>query len=85
MSAQLTALECESLAHLCHGKDLAYVLALGLRRVLGENAAKDLGEERIRSALRLAMNPTALRTSEPGSRLLAWEAANVPFKILKAA
>lgn len=85
LSAQLTALECESLGHLCHGKDLAHVLALGLRRVLGENTPMNLGEERIRSSLRLAMNPTALRASEPGLRLVAWEAANAPYKVLKAA
>jgi hypothetical protein len=68
----------------CCGHDLVGVLSLGLRTALGSNNAGDVKPELLQKFLRAGYEPDDFLETELCQSLLAWQAANEPFRILCA-
>ena len=67
---------------LCNGDDLLGVLAIGLRRVFGNQNSTNVRRCRLRSALRLAYGPHIFDQSRIKKSLQDWERRNQGFKLL---
>lgn len=69
---------------ICAGTDLVGVLSLGLRRTLGTNNTRDVRDEELRRALRLAFIHYEFATTDVFRALQRWEAENDPYRVLLA-
>lgn len=61
------------------GHDLVHVLSIGLARVLG---AKAPGQDKVATALRLAVDRTEIATTKLWAALQDWERGNPPYVVL---
>ena len=68
--------------HVCCGHDLVEILAIGLRRVLGNNNPGDLRRDKLERELRLAYEEGYFRKTGLHAAIGAWEAQNPPYKVL---
>ena len=64
------------------GHDVVEILKTGLRHVLG-GVGTGVGNEQISHGLRIGFSPSDLRATTLWKDVRAWEAANVPFRILE--
>lgn len=70
--------------HVCRGHDLVEVLAIGLRRVLGERNDADVRPDRLELMLRLAFDKEYFLATKLFKAMLAWQVANAPFRLVQA-
>ena len=61
--------------------DLVCILSVGLRSALGSNRASDVKPELLQKFLRVAYEAAFFFETQLSSSLLAWEAANQPFRV----
>ncbi|MCB9763753.1 MAG: DUF4435 domain-containing protein [Alphaproteobacteria bacterium] len=66
------------------GHDLVRLLAVGLRRTLGDNKPSVAGEERVAALLRTALDRTDLLETDMARALRRWQGANPPYQVLAA-
>ena len=69
--------------HVVRGHDLLEILRVGLRNVLG-NLPATVGVKEIARALRLAMKPADLQSTQLWQDMQRWERLNEPFLVLAA-
>jgi hypothetical protein len=81
LRAALMALPAGDSWSICQGHDLVAILAIGLRRVLG-NLKAGVGVDHIAAILRSAYEDQELHKGHLGVSIRAWEQANTPYRIL---
>ena len=69
--------------HVVHGHDMLEILRIGLRNVLGDLRAS-IGVKEIARALRLAMPPADLQSTQLWQDMQRWERLNEPYLVLAA-
>lgn len=65
----------------CCGHDLVGILSAGLRKTLGSNDSKQVEQEVISRALRLAYEFTHFRSTQLYVAIQDWEKANPPYQV----
>ncbi|MCY4408900.1 MAG: DUF4435 domain-containing protein [Caldilineaceae bacterium] len=69
---------------ICNGTDVIEILSIGLRRVLGNNNAREVSSESLKSSLRLAYSDQHFRSSSLGRDIEEWQSQNPGFQVLKS-
>jgi len=69
------------LNQVCGGHDVMSFLAVGLRRVLGSQRARDCRVEILEAGLRLAFHAEDMKRTNLYTACKEWEKRNVPFQI----
>jgi hypothetical protein len=67
---------------LCQGHDVASILSIALRRLLGTRRKSEVDPERLELELRLAFDSSDFRASHLHASLRAWEARNSGFRVV---
>jgi hypothetical protein len=65
----------------CCGHDVAAVLALGLKKVLGNHRDEVANQENVERLLRLSYDTTDFASTRLYGALKCWEGSNKPFKL----
>jgi hypothetical protein len=66
---------------ICSGHDLVQILSVGLREIIGNDLGRRVTAERLDSILRIAYEDGHFYETKLFSKLVSWEAKNIPYKI----
>ena len=69
---------------ICNGTDVIEILSIGLRRVLGNNNAKEVESESLKSSLRLAYSEQQFCSSDLMRDIEKWQHQNPKYQVLKS-
>lgn len=69
---------------ICNSTDVIEILSIGLRSVLGNGKAREVGVESLKSLLRVAYSVDHFRSSSLKKEIEKWENQNPEFQILRS-